>query len=247
MDVGEAIILESSYSMEKILLDAPDSASKRYYLTPLDFVNRDEWIVSVIWVYHIEIFKKLKLVFVPPKGRPITHLSSFKFFRLSSFDMILCIVFTVVYASIFIAAWNAPFPSPAERTLWRVTTVTTLAISAICGSFETFFSPIGSRMLEKKGKGTPLTDMTSNTLPGPVGSEKFRGKVALFVKRLRNSSPDKDPALNVPGRSFLSTLPIGATYALCRMFILFEDVIGLRELPASAFQQVEWSKYLPNF
>ena len=53
MDVCTAIVLETDHSMQKILEDAGDLYSEPYHMTPLDFVNCDEWIHSKLWTYNV--------------------------------------------------------------------------------------------------------------------------------------------------------------------------------------------------
>jgi hypothetical protein len=67
------------------------------------------------------------------------------------------------------------------------------------------------------------------------------------AEKLRNISTPLDPELKVH-LSILIPMTIGcATYCILRLYILVEDVIGLRDLPPSAFKTVEWTEYIPHF
>jgi hypothetical protein len=72
--------------------------------------------------------------------------------------------------------------------------------------------------------------------------KRFR-KLAAAI---RNNSPDRDPAMEIPLRMWFPVTLLCAIYSTSRLFILAEDVIGLRKLPASAFETVNWSRYIPH-
>jgi hypothetical protein len=57
----------------------------------------------------------------------------------------------------------------------------------------------------------------------------------------------KTPALAIPLRVLLPVQVLCAFYCLFRAFILVEDVIGLRGLPASAFETVDWAGWVVHF
>ena len=61
-----------------------------------------------------------------------------------------------------------------------------------------------------------------------------------------NHSPDKNHALDVPIKLRLATQTIVALYSVCRIFVLLEDLIALRALPATVFQNVDWTVYIPH-
>ena len=66
------------------------------------------------------------------------------------------------------------------------------------------------------------------------------------VARLRNNSPDGDPAMEVPLRMLIPVTTLCALYSISRAYILVEDILALRSLPSSVFQTVDWSQYLPH-
>lgn len=52
--------------------------------------------------------------------------------------------------------------------------------------------------------------------------------------------------LGLPKRFFVPITVMCVLYCLARLYILVEDLMGLRSLPKSAFDTVEWSKYIPH-
>ena len=79
----------------------------------------------------------------------------------------------------------------------------------------------------------------------PAACEPKKG-IHRIVAAMRNNSPENDPTLAIPLRVILPVTFLCALYSLSRFYILVEDVIGLRRLPASAFETVDWSRYVPH-
>ncbi|ORY04678.1 hypothetical protein BCR34DRAFT_572522 [Clohesyomyces aquaticus] len=74
-----------------------------------------------------------------------------------------------------------------------------------------------------------------------VGRRIYR--VANF---LRNTSSDKDPEYTVPLRALLPVTFSGVLYLICRSYLLVEDFVGLRSLPKSAYDMVDWAGMIPH-
>ncbi|KAI6349780.1 hypothetical protein MCOR25_010633 [Pyricularia grisea] len=70
--------------------------------------------------------------------------------------------------------------------------------------------------------------------------------MARLERRLvgwHNISPDQDPEMEVPLRVILPILVACATYIMCRLYIYFEDFIGLRSQPFGIYMTV--NKFVP--
>ncbi|OAP62704.1 hypothetical protein AYL99_01931 [Fonsecaea erecta] len=235
MDVGTAIVLETDRSMYDILEDAGDLCSEPYKTTPLDFLSREEWIGTKLWSYNVNILRKLHIVRQRPRVLPIQHLSSFNFPKLSTGGTVVCLSMAVAYSAILMIAWNFEFPSSAERQIWRICSSLTMALTLVVGIVEIALPSPRNPKDEEACDGTEMTQKT----PSPNVFERIANK--RF-----NNSLDKDPALDVPVKSMLLTQPICAIYTVCRIYVLLEDLIGLRALPATVFQNVDWAVYLPH-
>jgi hypothetical protein len=243
MDVTTAIELESEFTMEQILQDAGPDAKAPYRLTPLDFVSREEWIATQLWKYNVNILRGLHLIRQRSKIRPVERFSSFSFPRLPRGASLVVLILTLVYGAIFMAAWNFEFPSTAERLIWRMCSSMTMGLTLMVGIVELSFY-----WLTEKQSGSSKTPAEMTTLPLPISGRQLTSrKSKRFSTRRFNNSPDKDPALDVPLKSMFLTQPICAIYTLCRLYVLLEDIIGLRALPATVFQSVDWTNYLPHF
>jgi hypothetical protein len=180
---------------------------------------------------HIGLFSR------PITVRPIDRIPGDNFPEVISTDHgILAGLIYIAYAAIFLCGWNLPFPTRIERILWRVTSICNMAflwlMTALAGWYQRFFLPqqsVHDLPDEKAQKST--TTRKSNSI----------------ISWMRNNSPGQDPAMETPLRFLIPATMLCSLYCLSRMYILIEDFIGLRELPSSAFDTVNWSHVLPHF
>ena len=152
----------------------------------------------------------------------------------------------LVYSSIFMAGWNFHFPSEPERLLWRLAGIYMLTFSSVGGGFFFWCDCVYFRRYERQGqdgeRGLSLPTLRVESMKQGKVTTKF----ARFLRKARNLSPDKDSRLEVPIRLLVPYTVFCAVYSIARAYILIEDVIGLRELPSTAFDTVDWSLYLPH-
>jgi hypothetical protein len=138
-------------------------------------------------------------------------------------------------------AWNFAFPTHVELILWRVASVFTLAFGVVGGGYSGLCHKVLlPKLLEEKPP--TLSEMISRSQQ----SKGFRNRVSQVGAKMRNISPGQDPNLAVPLKVLIPMSIICACYCLCRLYLLIEDFIGLRKLPSSAFQTVDWSMYIPH-
>jgi len=239
MDIESPIILESKFEISKILLDAGDSAKDIYRFTPLDFVDREEWIASRLWKYYVNILHKMKLVYSHPSVRPAERFTSFRFPQPTKPLILLLLLLSFAYSAIFVAAWNFYYPTEVEKLLWRICSLGSALIVIFGGVLETcyvLFIAAGNRISKARKSWNHTASKEENLL---IGLEKG-------TRKARNNCPDKDPAFDIPLHSFIITTPLCATYIVFRWYILAEDIVGLRKVPASAFETVDWTRYIPH-
>lgn len=74
---------------------------------------------------------------------------------------------------------------------------------------------------------------------------RLKHSATVFWSKPCNNTLQKDPSHDIPLRSILVTMPVLAAYAICRWYLLVEDMIGLRSLPPSAFETVDWMQCWP--
>lgn len=244
MDVSTAIVLKTDHTIHQILRDAGDLASEPYRLTPLDFASREEWITTKLWQYNVNILRNLGVVRQRARVRPTPNFSSFTFPKLSRGGSMIALGVALVYSAIFMAAWNFQFPSATERSLWRICTSLTVALTVAVGIVEVIFPSLDD---SKDQEPSSMRAEEARKSTSPIIGGCFKGNLLAKVAGKRfNNSLDKDPALDVPLKSILLMQPICALYTLCRIYVLLEDIIGLRALPASTFKYVDWTIYWPH-
>ncbi|KAL7775272.1 hypothetical protein CFE70_006190 [Pyrenophora teres f. teres 0-1] len=119
MDVQDPIMVQCKVPLAAIVDRHGRSAAEHFHLTPLDFIDRQEWIGSKLWTYYVSLLRKMKIIYVYEKELPARHFSSFNFMAPDKPFVILILMIACTYSAIFLAAWNLHFPTDLERLLWR--------------------------------------------------------------------------------------------------------------------------------
>ncbi|KAF6826177.1 hypothetical protein CPLU01_09825 [Colletotrichum plurivorum] len=219
----------------KLRCKASDPAARtRHYRTPLDFISRDEYVFSLLWQYYNDILRRLRmpLFMRPMTAEPWDRIPSAVWLRHTNLvTEALCGVVILVFGAIFFAAWNSPFPTETERTIWRAASVYGMVFCVVGGGYTWAWHVL---FFTRWRQNRPLLVR---------GGPRVRKTAADW---LRNLSPDNDPHLDMPLGLLLPVSLFCALYVVCRVYILIEDLIGLRALPPSAFETVSWSKFLPH-
>ena len=234
-----------------------------YHNTPLDFISREEGSSSLHWRYYVNILRWLGLlrVFNLHYNRPSQRINSFNFPRDLSrrADLIIAII-ALGYTGWFLGAWNFYFPSTYEKHIWRAVTLTQSSLCLAAAIWEIVWE--GPRTENQKSANSTTALVTSESTQVPAAAVVCPAQVEKggnivnksILTRLRklwnrpcNNETGNFPSLAIPLRSLLVLMPISAAYCICRWFILVEDILALRSLPASAFQEVNWAPYWPWF
>lgn len=206
---------------------------ERWYQTPLDFLSRDEWVCSRMWRFYVQILHYLHIpIFARPSTKPYDYLPSDTFLRLDRAAEVLFVPCELLFACVFMFAWNFAFPTPTERLLWRIAAVYQI-VFGFAGGLVTWYANafVLPKHLERVGHfGHPPQQLFHR-----------------FAWKLRNIHPDRDPDLAIPLRILVPNILFCVLYCLSRALILVEDIIGLRSLPENAFMTVSWSKYIPHW
>jgi hypothetical protein len=240
MDVRAPIVVECSTPMSWIAARWKPSAMTSYYYTPLDFVSREEWSVTRLWTYYVNLLRGMRLVRASSRTLPVQRFSTFNFPSLSRSALLVLLNISFSYMAIFVAGWNFHFPTKAEQLLWRICTLGTLCISIFAGGIE-----VAMLLLQQRSRHAVSVLVPRG--PRPSIEQTTQGsRFQVLLQNFRNNTPEKDPQFDVPIRSLLITTPMCALYCIFRAFILAEDLASLRELPGSAFAAIDWSTYVPH-
>lgn len=249
MDIRTPIILECPTPLSRIADRRGRTAAEPYYYTPLDFISREEWIATRLWTYYVNLLRQMHVVHTYERSLPIRHFSSFNF-PLPTRPFIFAILgIAFAYTGIFVAGWNLHYPTRAEQVLWRTCTLGTMIITVIGSLFEVTIMFVQYRRRHTVSALVHNPDieiMPRYPTHRPRHPSGEPTNLQRRLQNLRNNTPEKDPHFDIPIRSLMITTPICALYCIFRAFILVEDIISLRELPASAFAAIDWSMYVPH-
>ena len=230
-----------------LLNQAGIGTQNTYERTPLDFINREEWFMSLLWSCFNGILANIYLGGIATrriKVRPIDRIPSDNWLPSPMSTALAGGTLIVAYSTLFITAWNLSFPTEIERILWRVASIITLIFGVVgtivaaychCLLLPSWTAPT----LPFVGQGERISTSHIKLSSSGIRANKLTAK-------LRNNSPDGDPALEIPLRMLIPVTILCACYCVSRAYILIADAICLRSLPSSAFKTVEWSQYFPH-
>ena len=218
-------------------------------LTPLDFINRNEWWWPRLWAYWVNILGSMRLTF-GSNTRPIDRIADSVQKELGRQPMLITYVSGACYISVFFLAWNSSFPTHVERILWRVACL--LMMGALLSlTIGGYIWSIPAMKLLVEGSSS-LKSIQPSKVEGDSTSTKWTRsknmikKIDSWFECIRNNSVDKDPQLRTPLKLLLPMTLTGFLYCCARLYIIVADIIELRSLPASAYATVDWIKVLPH-
>lgn len=238
MDVGNPVTIKLNHSVGYIR--SQSNAPEKWYKTPLNYLSRDECFLSVMWQYYTQILHSLRIpMFTRPTRRPYDYIPSHDFLNVDMVSQIICVPPILLFSCVFIVTWNFEFPSPTERLLWRISSISMLVFGSLGGVCSIYLHYV---VFGKERKQAREKSIQSSSVQQEIPKQSFTCRLA---SRLRNIDPEKDPELDVPIRILIPLSCFCMMYVFARLFILVEDFIGLRHLPKTAFQTVEWADYVP--
>ncbi|KAL8927026.1 MAG: hypothetical protein Q9208_002571 [Pyrenodesmia sp. 3 TL-2023] len=252
-DVGMPEFIHTDARMAEILLAGGDEVPELYLYdrTPLDFISRKEWFWSIYWSHAKHLLYRLHLS--GPRARPVDRFSNTSSPEVAAWLWNPGLFFALSFGAIFIAPWHFSFPTEAERLLWRISSVTyvvTMAAGELVTRWAFEWLPYLRDWWGALKSGRMPAESESETeieKPEEEGQKNPRRRPPQNVwELLRNTSPGQDPLLAAPLKAILPMHILVLGYLLARAYILVEDFLELRSLPASAYQTVEWGQLIPH-
>jgi len=152
------------------------------------------------------------------------------------------------FAGIHIAGWGFLFLTSTEALLWHICTIYIMAAMIMYWLIDTYtfqLHPILHRRWHS-GLGQGKITTGRNTIDEEKQPSALLVKAHKVAEKFRNNSPDKDPGLYVPLKSVIPITFVAAVYCLARGYVVIDDLVNLRLLPASAYQSVKWSNFIPH-
>jgi hypothetical protein len=248
MDVHDPFYLDCDVPISEILDRAGEPPNAPYRFTPLDFVGIDQWSWYLYWTYWMNILRKFKILFFSTPRKPIDRFQDDLFPPPTAFALIILFIVHAAYGAILFGGWHFRFPTLFELLLWRISILTVMAAIVFCWMVDrwTFFIlPAFAPACHTNNVRTLasyLPKFLQNSKLVVATIEGFR----QARTRLRNNCPGRDPAMDVPLGALIPITVAGFCYCFARAYILCEDLVGLRALPASAFDTVDWSRFMPH-
>ena len=241
-------IIRTDISIQKILTDAGDRAQKPYLRTPLDFVDYEEWSLSLYFQHCVNILRHMRIPF-GPRILPVPAIeNTFNLFLPDSILLVLLFL-SLAYVALFFGAWNYSFPTDIEQTLWRAAVLITFSTIPIFWtttqwcfqwypSLRVRFNIAATDRLDLKD--APRNRRWPGHRPLAQGTRAFLGH---FI----NNAVSKHEKLDVPLKALLPLYILGFLYCNARTYIFIADLIELRLLPSKAYDTVDWSSIIPHF
>jgi hypothetical protein len=186
------------------------------------------------------------------------------------------VVFILAFCAVFLSAWNFAFPTTVERDIWRVASIFMLSYGFVGSLWmelcmwifvpqhhltEGFEPSLVEQELARrphpvqdwhhrfqqwrKSRKGNMQGRRNLDEDGLVQQRPAKG-IFDFLKTSHNISHTKDPYMGVQVGFLTVTSVLCILYCVFRVFIFVEDFIGLRALPPSAYETVEWTKFIPH-
>ncbi|CEN60556.1 hypothetical protein ASPCAL02992 [Aspergillus calidoustus] len=211
-----------------------------WYTNPLDFLQPKFYMLQMFWIYYNQLLARLHCPIFSRRvtTRPYNRIPSDEFRQAGLLGEAIAFPFIVAFGGVFAFGWRFHFPSEAERILWRIAASYTLGYSILgCFCMKLCDDIILPRYIKRRARRTTRAR----------DAEAQETSFSRLVSRVRYLDPSKDPRLEIPLEALFLISSLCIVYCVCRAYILAEDFVGLRELPASAFRTVAWSIYVPHW
>lgn len=233
LDVTAPTILRIQASTADILLKAGPAASEPYRQTPLDFV----WDGRVSWTLNVQPFLHFRF---DPRERPMPRIlnDSIPWFDRAT-DTAVCFFVIVFYGAIHMFGWNLLFPTPTEKTLWRLASLVLLCTTVVFCIWEILWGIFRAAYLLHINSRRVTFKSVYYTYANQI--EKISGAEGLPIH-----NKDFDDGVVTSGQ-MIFFVPLAALYLLSRLYIFGEALASLRALPSGSLQNVLWTTFIPHY
>ncbi|KAI9695124.1 MAG: hypothetical protein M1820_008892 [Bogoriella megaspora] len=144
--------------------------------------------------------------------------------------LVALVIAGAVYGGLHLIAWDAPFTSTTQSTLWRLSAVT-IAAAAPYFYLDTFLVTLSFETWPSTQQWRNLLERLSNK-PALRPSQVLLGIVPILDY--------------VPGITSIMFYAARLMYGLARIFLVVESFISFAYLPIGVFQEPQWTYYFPH-
>jgi len=189
------------------------------------------------------LFVKSRTVFPGPLS-PVSMISYDLASALDHDTRLWSTIMAIINGALHCVAWLSHFPSPAEKWLWRVSSL------GIAGLNIILYAALMPRSWGVRGDALMLLVATRLVaIPNCSPWRALRESLTVVLPQFNRGSTERHPSsIGYPGvvRAILWLLYL-TLYLSCILFVTIESVISIRSLPAGSYQSVTWSNYFPHF
>jgi hypothetical protein len=212
----------------------------QWYRTPLEYLSPEQFGINLHWSYytrlaamfHIRVFSR------PVTSRPWDRFPSDTWLCPSLVWIFPACCVTVIFSIMFIAGWNFYFPTPTERTMWRVFSVYHATFSIYGAAyylFEVYRSKEQSSTLSYSHQQLNLIEERHGLFTHTGRGWIHRPIFASFLEKWHETLPNQDPEDRISLRVLIPVTITCALYVICRLFIYAEDFVSLREQQSGVY------------
>ena len=239
-DIATSQIIHLDISSDTIRQKAGGKALEPWYRTPLDFLEEPLPWLALGWFYFVHILRRIHLM--PWRSsRLVTKIHDDNFQPVTGWQcMCNMLLLTSMCLAINLSAWNFWFPTKVERQLWRSSAIATFALIWIGLVHSEWIVPV---LPHRDNVMTRVRSLPGTSLKSVSSALE---KAESFADRLRNNTPDGDPAFTVTLRLIVPGLVVAALYSIARAYQMLESIVNLRLQPPGVYETVNWGGFLPH-
>lgn len=182
------------------------------------------------------------------KKQSLGRRSEIDVLPVTGFAMVIGFLGGIAFIGTNFIAWNFHFRTSIQRLLWRIWSCGLITVAALpVPGAELLFDNNGVRTMQENVQKHRKTLEDSGT-PGETARWKDHlvYKFRILAMKTRNNSSENDANLDVSLGFAFGGMLILVVYFLFRAYVLTEDIIAFRALPAKACSTVNWWKLVPH-
>ena len=147
----------------------------------------------------------------------------------------------LVFGACHLLAWNYTFPSPAERMLWRVMSISCTVLPMVLLVLDN----ASDWLNQKLTKMTQPVQKKENALRSFLNHSPKR--TTMIARSIFRTAITCFEVLYAGVTSYTASQIVMCLYILLRLYLLVAIFVSLRLVPASVYTTVDWSRYIPHF
>ena len=249
-DVESMEIVYINNSLEALVsLEEDDEARKRpSFRTRLDFASRSNQTPNLLYNYMINILKSMwPRTWRSCNEESLGRRSDNDILPITGVSLVIASCSTATFLATNFIAWDFHFPTPTERLLWRISSCGLMAglLPGMVVVMHTYTDDKITRMQANvQQRRRKLEESAHCEKRG--WKDRLVHSWRLLAVKIGNNSLDKDPNLDVSVPFALGGSFVFEMYFFLRAYLLLEDVIAFRAMPADVYKTVDWWAFIPH-